>query len=78
MAKRYIIAVPAEVYNNYLAYKKDKEKEVSNWAGKNIKITNPQFINALVLKNKEIEGLIPFNKNTLYKISNLKRGKYGL
>lgn len=77
MARRYYIAVPKEVYDNYARYKGQVEADASKHAGFKIQLTNPQFINALVEKNKDIEGLIPFNNKAIIKLSRLKRGKYG-
>lgn len=78
MARRYFIAVPKEVYSAYINYKGQIEQDASKVAGIPIKLTNPQFINALIEKNKGIEGLIPFNNRAIIKLSKLKRGKYGL
>jgi hypothetical protein len=78
MAKRIFIALPKEVYVNLLGLKKNVEFDMSKWANKKINITMPKFLNALVLKHKEIATFFPFNKNTMFSLAKKKRGIYDL
>jgi len=75
--KRYkLIRLNTETYNNLMQSKDNVQKELQMWSGKEIRLTTPKFINALIIKNKEIEGILPFNKKELYKFIKNKESKY--
>ena len=78
MARRIFIGLPKEVYNNLLRVKKSDENDLSKYLGKEVKLTNTKYINALILKHDEIKGIIPFDKGALLKYSKLKRGNYDI
>jgi hypothetical protein len=78
MGKRILIALPKDVYVNLKNLKKDVETDVSKWANKDVKITMPKFINALVLKHSEIAKFLPFNKQAVALLAKKKRGVYDL
>jgi hypothetical protein len=72
------IKLPLPVYINLNTYKTEISKEVSKWSGKDIKLTTPKFLNALVSKSRTIDPIIPFNKGNLFKLSKKRRGIYDL